>query len=136
MEDKKASKDIQVGLASSESLDQLDKLVELSLLYDFYGALIKEHKRQIFEDYVLNDLSLSEIAAEQDMTRQGVYDIVKRCSKELMEYDRKLCLIEKFSKTKEMVSQIHETATYIRESGNLELIEKIELLSNEIVESL
>ena len=44
---------------SEKPLEQLDKLVELSLLYDFYGALLSEHKQQIFEDYVLNDLSLT-----------------------------------------------------------------------------
>lgn len=132
MKEESAQKDKDL----SDSLQQLDKLVELSLLYDFYGALLKEHKRQIFEDYILNDLSLSEIASLQGMTRQGVYDIVKRCSKELNEYESKLCLTKKFSKTKEMVNQIHETATHIRESGDLELIEKIESLSNDILESL
>lgn len=119
-----------------KSLEQLDKLVELSLLYDFYGALLSEHKQQIFEDYVLNDLSLSEIAAEKSISRQGVYDIVRRCSKELTEYEEKLHLLEKFSKTKDMVNQIHQTAKVIQKSGDIELIEKIEEISNGILEGL
>lgn len=62
-----------------KSLSELDEIVELSYLYDFYGALLKESNRVVFEDYVLSNLSLSEIAKERDITRQGVYDIVKRC---------------------------------------------------------
>lgn len=115
---------------------ELDRIVELSLLYDFYGALLKDHKRQIFEEYILNDLSLSEIAIEKGISRQGVFDMVKRCSKELEEYEEKLCLMKKFLKTKENVGKIQEAARQIRESGDLKQIEQIEQLSNRILQEL
>lgn len=119
-----------------KNTDALSQIVEMSLLYDFYGGLLKEHKRSIFEDYVLNDYSLSEIAAEQGMSRQGVHDIVKRCSKELEHYEETLHLIEKFHKTKEHVNQIHQIAMEVRETKDVEQIAKIETLSNCILDML
>ena len=75
-----------------------------------YGELLNEHQRQIYEDFVLNDLSLGEIAAEEGISRQGVHDLVKRCSKKLQDYENKLHLVEKFLNIKEDVGQIHELA--------------------------
>lgn len=116
--------------------DALAHILEMSLLYDFYGALLKEHKRKIFEDYILNDYSLGEIAQEQGMSRQGVHDIVKRCSKELERYEESLHLIEKFQKTKENVNKIHVAAMRVRETKDIEEIDRIEALSSQILEVL
>ena len=108
--------------------------VFVCLLYTSDAA--DEARRSIFEDYVLNDYSLSEIAAEQGMSRQGVHDIVKRCSKELEHYEDTLHLIEKFRRTKEHVNQIHEIAMEVRETKDVEQIAKIEALSNCILDML
>lgn len=96
--------------SSSKSLTELDEIVELSYLYDFYGALLKENHRAVFEDYILNDLSLSEIAGERKITRQGVYDIVRRCRIKLKEYEDKLQLVHKFQLTKEKLKKIETIA--------------------------
>ena len=64
----------------------MEKIVEQGLLYDFYGELLTEHQRHIYEDVVFNDMSLSEIAEEQEMSRQGVHDLVKRCDRILGGY--------------------------------------------------
>ncbi len=74
----------------------MEKIVQQRLLYDFYGELLTEHQRQIYEDVVFNDLSLSEIAEEQGISRQGVHDLVKRCDRILDGYEEKLGLIRKF----------------------------------------
>lgn len=111
------------------SEDSLDKLYELSLLYDFYGELLKENHKQMFEDYVLNNFSLSEIAEERGISRQGVHDSVKRTSRQLMEYEKKLGLLEKFQRTKEKISQIQLLA---EKHG----IEQIYQLSVEILQDL
>lgn len=95
----------------ANSDEALERIVELSYLYDFYGALLKEKNQEIFEDYILNDLSLGEIAAERDITRQGVYDIVKRCSRRLVEYEEKLQLVKKFQTTREKMQQIEQIAS-------------------------
>ena len=61
----------------------MEKIVEQGLLYDFYGELLTEHQRHIYEDVVMNDMSLSEIAQEAGLSRQGVHDLIKRCDKTL-----------------------------------------------------
>lgn len=123
----------------------LEQLVRLSLLYDFYGALIKEHKRQIFEDYVLNDYSLGEIAKAENMTRQGIYDIVKRCSRELEQYEEKLGLVRRFDEVGKRVEKIREAAENLLledEDNKINLenlqdkLKYIEELSDEILEEL
>lgn len=91
-----------------KSFSELDEIVELSYLYDFYGALLKENHRLIFEDYILNDLSLAEIAKDRQITRQGVYDIVRRCRIRLKEYEDKLQLVYKFQITKEKLQEIEQ----------------------------
>ena len=83
---------------TDRSLTAPDELVELAVLYDHYGVLMKDNKRDIFEAYVLDNLSLSEIAGEYGMTRQGVYDVINRSRKKLREYEGKLRLIEREEK--------------------------------------
>jgi predicted DNA-binding protein YlxM (UPF0122 family) len=73
--------------------------------------LLNEKQRVIMEDYVCNDMSLTEISKELGITRQGVYDVVKRCCIKLEGYEKKLCLVEKFLCMKEKLSQIRELAS-------------------------
>ena len=56
----------------------MERIVEQTLLYDFYGELLNEHQRGVYEDAVFNDLSLSEIADEYGISRQGVHDLIKK----------------------------------------------------------
>lgn len=84
----------------------MEKIFEQGLLYDFYGELLTEHQRKIYEDAVFNDLSLSEIAAEAGISRQGVHDLIKRCDRILQEYEEKLHLMERFAGAKRTVNDI------------------------------
>lgn len=114
----------------------METKIELAYLYDFYGELLNEHQRQIYEDFVLNDLSLGEIAAEEGISRQGVHDLVKRCSKKLQDYEDKLHLVEKFLHIKEDIGQIHELAKKCKESPKESILQDIEDISNKILEEL
>ena len=84
----------------------MDKIYEQALLYDFYGDLLTEHQRKVYEAAVFDDMSLGEIAAEQGISRQGVHDLIKRCDKILSEYEEKLHLCSRFAKAKEKIAQI------------------------------
>lgn len=86
----------------------MEKILKQSLLYDFYGELLNDHQKNIYEDFVLNDLSLSEIAEQHGISRQGVHDIIKRCDKALDEYEKKLHLVEKFIEVKKLKEQLKE----------------------------
>ena len=55
----------------------MERIVEQNLLYDFYGELLNDHQKKIYEDAIYNDLSLSEIADEYGISRQGVHDLIK-----------------------------------------------------------
>ena len=63
----------------------------------FYGELLTQHQRQVYEDVVLNDFSLSEVAENRGISRQGVHDMIRRCNRSLEEYESKLHLVEKLS---------------------------------------
>lgn len=117
-------------------LDKLDEIVRQSILYDFYGELLSDHKKRIFEDYILNDLSLGEIAAEQGISRQGVYDIVKRCTTELRDYEDKLELIHKFRIIKEKVEQIKEIVNDAVNKSDAGNISQISALADDILKEL
>lgn len=84
----------------------MEKIVRQGLLYDFYGELLTEHQRHVYEEVVFHDLSLSEIAQEQGISRQGVHDLIKRCDRLLEDYEKKLQLVEKFQQTKKLAEEI------------------------------
>ena len=95
------------GEKMAENRHSIEESVELSLLYDFYGALLKENQRRMFEASILDDYNLAEIAEDENITRQGVHDAIKRACKQLREYEQKLGLVEKFEKQKELVKKLH-----------------------------
>lgn len=97
----------------------MDKILRQSLLYDFYGELLTERQKTIYEDIIVNDLSYTEVAKEEGISRQGVYDLVKRCDKLLEEYEDKLRLVEKFQHTKQMVADMKQLAKEIFEDLDL-----------------
>lgn len=86
----------------------MEKIFKQTLLYDFYGELLTEHQQKIYEDAVYNDMSLSEIASDYGISRQGVHDLIKRCDRILQGYESKLHLVEKFTGAKEKIREIEQ----------------------------
>lgn len=86
----------------------MERIFEQTLLYDFYGELLTVHQQNVYEDAVYNDMSLSEIAEEHGISRQGVHDLIKRCDRILQDYESKLHLVEKFMGAKEKIKEIEE----------------------------
>ena len=119
----------------SKVIDVEEKLKQ-AYLYDFYGELLNEHQRRIYEDFVFNDLSLGEIAGEEGISRQGVADMVKRCGKKLSDYEKKLHLVEKFLSVKKDVEEIHRLSAQLHQSRDEDIVEQIEAISNQIIEEL
>ena len=112
----------------------MESIVKQSLLYDFYGELLTEHQRAVYEDVVFNDLSLAEIAEEQGISRQGVHDLIKRCDKILSGYEEKLHLVRKFQETRRMVEENQKRTRQFQETGDGSLIAQIEQISSDILE--
>lgn len=110
----------------------MNEILEQSLLYDFYGELLTAHQKQIYEQFVLEDLSLSEIADAEGISRQGVHDLIKRCNKTLEGYEKKLHLMEKFLVIKEKLKVIDD----LLETDDIDKIQEIKMISKEILEEL
>lgn len=86
----------------------LEERLELSLLYDFYGALLKENQKRMFEENILEDYNFSEIAEEEGISRQGVHDSIKRATRQLYEYEEKLHLVARFKRQKEQLKDVQK----------------------------
>ncbi|SCL83274.1 putative DNA-binding protein [Sporanaerobacter sp. PP17-6a] len=84
----------------------MEKLVEMGILFDFYGKLLSEKQYRVIDLYYINDFSLAEIGEEINISRQGVYDILKRAENRLVQYEDKLGLVKKFKDTNEKVKII------------------------------
>ena len=121
----------------SKVIDVEEKLQQ-AYLYDFYGELLNEHQRRIYEDFVFNDLSLGEIASCEGISRQGVHDLVKRCQKTLEGYEMKLHLVEKFLSVKEKVSKIDDTLAEweCEKNDPEEMVKRIRKIADAIIEEL
>ena len=114
----------------------MERFVEQSLLYDFYGELLTPHQKEIYEEAFFDDMSLGEIAEEQGISRQGVHDLVKRCSQTLKGYEEKLHLVEKFVSIREKVKQIDELLDGYEKENAEKLVADIRKISDEIIEEL
>ena len=116
----------------------MNKFLEQALLFDFYGELLTDHQKEIYEQFALEDLSLSEIAEMKGISRQGVHDLVKRCQKTLEGYEMKLLLVEKFLSVMEKVSKIDDTlAEWEREMNDPEeMVKRIRKIADAIIEEL
>ena len=116
----------------------VNEILEQALLYDFYGELLTSHQKEIYEQFVLEDLSLSEIAQDAGISRQGVHDLVKRCQKILEGYEEKLHLVRRFLSIKENVHEIEALLDqYEKTKQNTEeMIAQIRKISGLIIEEL
>lgn len=104
----------------------MDKILEQTLLYDFYGELLTDHQKRIYEDVVLNDYSFSEVAEEKGISRQGVHDLIKRCNKILQEYESKLHLVEKFVTIKEQIEEMEKSLRETEEPDKEALVRQLD----------
>ena len=111
----------------------MEDKIKSGYLYDFYGELFTEHQRSVYEMSINEDLSLSEIADTLSISRQAVHDIIKRCDKQLEEYEDKLHLVEKFMNIKSDVLRINQLTAL---EPSKETLAEISNLSTSILEEL
>ncbi len=115
----------------------MNKILEQALLYDFYGELLTTHQKEVYEQFILDDLSLSEIAESAGISRQGVHDLIRRCQKALEGYEEKLHLVERFLSVKEKVGQIDGILDeWEKEKNPEEIVSRIREISDAIIGEL
>ncbi len=88
----------------------IEKIVEVGNLFEFYGNLLSEKQYKVVELFYIDDLSLGEIGELLNITRQGVYDNLKRAEDNLYEFENKLKLYEKFKSGTKNLKKINELA--------------------------
>ena len=79
-----------ISITKRKEVISMEEKVKICMLSTFYGKLLTEKQYQFIDDYYNNDLSLSEIAENNNITRQAVRDIIKKGEKKLFEYEEKL----------------------------------------------
>lgn len=90
-------------------IQMLERTNRMNFLFDFYQSLLTEKQRIYLQMYYLEDFSLGEISEIHEVSRQAVYDNIKRTEKTLENYEEKLHLYEKFTERKSIINHL-ETA--------------------------
>ena len=114
----------------------MEKNVEVSLLFDFYGELLKPSCRQAVELYYNEDLSLAEIASQTGITRQGVRDSIKRSELQLFEFEEKLGLLKKFIELERGLEEISSLSQDINSKSKDEQIQSLATQIDKIASTL
>ena len=111
----------------------MEKNVQISMLCDLYGKLLTERQKEIIEDYYNNDLSLSEIAENNNITRQAVRDIIKKGEKKLFEYEEKLQFMKRMLNQEEMLKKVlSELAKIQKNSSDKKVANILEVVKKDL----
>ncbi len=120
--------------------DKMEKLVRIGILFDFYGKLLSPKQYQVIELYYSNDLTLSEIGEVLQISRQGVFDTLKRAEDKLLKYEEKLGLVDKFHESQDAIRESRNLAREIYEIGERssddEIVKKARMIENLISDIL
>ena len=114
----------------------MEEKIKISILCGIYGNLLTEKQHQILDDYYNNDLSLSEIAENNQITRQAVKDMINKGKTKLLEYEERLLFMNKMLEREKIIRQIINVLKHI-ENNNLtqskinKMIEQLNLLIEE-----
>lgn len=102
---------------------EINKILKITKLYDFYSELLKEKQKKYIESYFFNDLSLTEISENFNISKQAVSNNIKRSILELENYEKKLSLIEQSDKRNKLYKKIE----------NINNDEKISIMIEELI---
>ncbi len=93
----------------------MPKNLKISYLLDFYGDMLTGTQREAVDAYYNQDLSLSEIAGDRDISRQGARDAIKRAEQQLLEMEDRLGLAKRFQEMQKALAAICDCALDIQE---------------------
>jgi len=108
--------------------DMLEKTTYINYLYDFYQALLTPKQRNYMEMYYLEDYSLGEISESSNVSRQAVYDNIKRTEAILESYEEKLQLYKKFQKRLELLEQLETKHSELTDEAFSSLLHELKEL--------
>ena len=94
----------------------MEEKVKISMLCQLYGQLLTQKQFEFIDDYYNNDLSLSEIAENNNITRQAVRDIIKKGEKKLFEYEEKLMFMKRMLNQEKKIEKVLSELTKIQKN--------------------
>ncbi len=103
----------------------MEKKIKISMLCEIYGKLLTEKQLEILNDYYNNDLSLTEIAENNNITRQAVLDNIKKGENKLFEFEEKLSFMDKTIKQEKLLQEVLTELSKIEDASSDKKIEKI-----------
>lgn len=112
----------------------IKKRTYLALLFDFYSSLLTDKQKLFFDLYYNNDLSLGEIAEEYEVSRQAIYDAIKRVEVLLLEYEGKLKMAESFLNGRKRLEEALKIVKSLKKK-NIETMELKQLLETMLKEN-
>ena len=115
----------------------MEKIVEIAVLFDYYGKLLSDKQYNVVDQHCNEDLSLREIAEINGISKQGISDILSRAEKKLRFYEDELKLISKFEKINNSLKEINlliESSKNV-DSTLLNILDVIQKKNNEIIEN-
>ena len=93
----------------------MDERLRKSLLFDFYGELLSEHQKSVYTAAIFDDMSYSELAEEFGCTRQAAFDLVRRTTSKLEDYEKRLGLLKRFTEAREKSVVLTESLNDLKE---------------------
>lgn len=111
---------------------ELDKTMRMNYLFDFYQCLLTDKQKNYLERYYLLDESLSEIAESNEVSRQAVYDNIKRTDELLEDYESKLKLFQNFEQRQHIMNQLKQQLNALETTIHPSIINNF----NQLIESL
>lgn len=125
--------------------DNLEHVAETSQLFDVYGGLLTEKKREVMQLYYEDDMSLAEIAEEFGVSRAAVHDSLRSAEKSLREYEEKLGMLADYQKRKALIEELVEEVESLKKevenydkksatAANKSCISRIEKIIKELEE--
>ena len=111
----------------------MEEKVKISMLCEFYGTLLTRKQYEFINDYYNNDLSLSEIAENNGITRQAVRDIIKKGEKKLFEYEEKLMFMKRtLNQEKKIEKALSELTKIQKEYSDKQIANVLEDIKKEL----
>lgn len=107
----------------------MEKLVQVARLFDTYGSLLNEKQKDVINCYYNEDLSLNEIAQNNNKSKQAISDMIQRSVDKLFEFENELSLIKKKNQLRDDLSLLREL---IESSNQSEAIDMIDEMINKI----
>lgn len=106
----------------------LEKTMRMNFLFDFYQALLTPKQREYMHMYYLEDYSLVEISEIANVSRQAVYDNIKRTETILESYEKKLGLYQKYQQRNELLNELEALLAEREDNNNPQIMKKLNQL--------